>query len=329
MEKRRLGATNLFVNPVGLGCMGFSHAYGAAIEKSEAIKTIRAAYELGYNFFDTAECYTGENIDGSTSNNEELVGEALKSIRDKVIIATKFGVAHNPDRSLTLDSSPATIRKSVDGSLKRLGVDTIDLYYQHRIDPKVEPETVAAVMNELIAAGKIKSWGISEANEEYLRRAHKVCPVTAIQNRYSLMARWHEKLFPVLEELGVTFVAFSPLANGLLSGAYTKAETFNDAGDYRNMMPQFTASGMNKAQDLLMLLEKLAAEKKSTPAQISLAWMICKKPYIVPIPGSRKLSRLKENFGAEDILLSTKEIADIDAKIDTMNFEVFGGSPTK
>ena len=329
MEKRRLGATNLFVNPVGLGCMGFSHAYGAAIEKSEAIKTIRAAYELGYNFFDTAECYTGENIDGSTSNNEELVGEALKSIRDKVIIATKFGVAHNPDRSLTLDSSPATIRKSVDGSLKRLGVDTIDLYYQHRIDPKVEPETVAAVMNELIAAGKIKSWGISEANEEYLRRAHKVCPVTAIQNRYSLMARWHEKLFPVLEELGVTFVAFSPLANGLLSGAYTKAETFNDAGDYRNMMAQFTASGMNKAQDLLMLLEKLAAEKKSTPAQISLAWMICKKPYIVPIPGSRKLSRLKENFGAEDILLSTKEIADIDAKIDTMNFEVFGGSPTK
>ena len=144
-----------------------------------------------------------------------------------------------------------------------------------------------------------------------------------------LMARWHEKLFPVLEELGVTFVAFSPLANGLLSGAYTKAETFNDAGDYRNMMAQFTASGMNKAQDLLMLLEKLAAEKKSTPAQISLAWMICKKPYIVPIPGSRKLSRLKENFGAEDILLSTKEIADIDAKIDTMNFEVFGGSPTK
>ena len=329
MEKRRLGATNLFVNPVGLGCMGFSHAYGAAIEKSKAIKTIRAAYELGYNFFDTAECYTGENIDGSTSNNEELVGEALKSIRDKVIIATKFGVAHNPDRSLTLDSSPATIRKSVDGSLKRLGVDTIDLYYQHRIDPKVEPETVAAVMNELIAAGKIKSWGISEANEEYLRRAHKVCPVTAIQNRYSLMARWHEKLFPVLEELGVTFVAFSPLANGLLSGAYTKAETFNDAGDYRNMMAQFTASGMNKAQDLLRLLEKLAAEKKSTPAQISLAWMICKKPYIVPIPGSRKLSRLKENFGAEDILLSTKEIADIDAKIDTMNFEVFGGSPTK
>lgn len=329
MEKRRLGATNLFVNPVGLGCMGFSHAYGAAIEKSEAIKTIRAAYEFGYNFFDTAECYTGENIDGSTSNNEEIVGEALKNIRDKVVIATKFGVAHNPDRSLTLDSSPATIRKSVDGSLKRLGVETIDLYYQHRIDPKVAPETVAAVMRELIAAGKIRSWGISEAHEEYLRRAHKVFPVTAIQNRYSLMARWHEKLFPVLEELGITFVTFSPLANGLLSGAYTKTETFKEAGDYRNMMPQFTANGISKAQELLTLLENLAAEKKSTPAQISLAWMLCKKPYIIPIPGSRKLSRLKENFGAGEIFLSPEEISDIDTKLDTMSFEIFGGSPTK
>lgn len=329
MDKRRLGATNLFVNPVGLGCMGFSHAYGAAIEKSEAIKTIRAAYELGYNFFDTAQCYTGKNFDGLTSNNEEIVGEALKSVRDKIVIATKFGVAHNSDRSLTLDSSPATIRKSVDGSLKRLGVETIDLYYQHRIDTKVEPETVAEVMNDLIAAGKILAWGISETNEDYLRRAHKVCPVTAIQNRYSLMARWHEKLFPVLEELGITFVAFSPLANGLLSGAYTKAETFKEAGDYRNMMPQFTASGIQKAQGLLTLLEKLAAEKNSTPAQISLAWMMCKKPYIVPIPGSRKLSRLKENFGAGEIFLSSDEVADIDAKLDTMNFEIFGGSPTK
>lgn len=329
MEKRKLGATNFFVNPVGLGCMGFSHAYGAAIEKSEAIKTIRAAYELGYDFFDTAECYTGENVDGSTSNNEELVGEALKNIRDKFIIATKFGVSHNSDRSLRLDSSPDTIRKSVDGSLKRLGVETIDLYYQHRIDPKVEPETVASVMNDLIRAGKIRAWGISEANEEYLRRAHNVCPVTAIQNRYSLMARWHEKLFPVLEELGISFVAFSPLANGLLSGAYTKAETFSEAGDYRNMMPQFTPSGIEKAQDLLALLKKLASKKNSTPAQISLAWMLCKKPYIIPIPGSRKLSRLKENFVAGEIFLSPKEVADIDSKLDTMDFEVFGGSPTK
>lgn len=329
MAKRKLGVANIFVNPVGLGCMGFSHAYGAAIEKSEAVKTIRAAYELGYNFFDTAECYTGENVDGSLSNNEELVGEALKDVRDKVVVATKFGVAHNSDRSLRLDSSPDTIRKSVDGSLKRLGIETIDLYYQHRIDPKVEPEIVAEVMNELIKAGKIRAWGISEANEDYLRRAHKVCSVMAIQNRYSLMARWHEKLFPVLEELGITFVAFSPLANGLLSGAYTKAETFDVAGDYRNMMPQFTVAGMEKAQDLLALLKNLAVEKNSTPAQISLAWMLCKKPYIVPIPGSRKLSRLKENFRAVEIFLSTDEIADIDGKLDKMDFEVFGGSPIK
>ena len=329
MKKRRLGTTNLFVNPIGLGCMGFSHAYGVAVKKSEAIKTIRAAYELGYNFFDTAECYTGENADGEISNNEELIGEALKYVRDKVVIATKFGVVHNSDRSLTLDSSPATIRKSIDGSLKRLGVETIDLYYQHRIDPKVEPETVAVVMRELIAAGKIRSWGISEATEEYLRRAYKVCPVTAIQNRYSLMARWHEKLFPALEELGITFVTFLPLANGLLSGAYKKATNFTEVGDYRNMMPQFTTSGISKAQGLLTLLEKLAAEKNSTPAQISLAWMLCKKPYIIPIPGSRKLSRLKENFEAEEIFLSPEEIADIDAKLDTMDFEIFGGSPTK
>ena len=329
MEKRKLGATNFFVNPVGLGCMGFSHAYGAAIEKSAAIKTIREAYELGYDFFDTAECYTGKNLDGSVSNNEELVGAALKNIRDKVVIATKFGVAHNPDRSLRLDSSPATIRKSVDGSLKRLGVETIDLYYQHRIDPKIEPEVVGEVMNELIKAGKIRAWGISETNEEYLRRAHKICPVTAIQNRYSLMARWHEKLFPVLEELGITFVAFSPLANGLLSGAYTEAETFSESGDYRKMMPQFTADGMSKAHDLLALLENLAEEKNSTPAQISLAWMLCKKPYIIPIPGSRKLSRLKENFGAGEIFLSSDEVKNIDRKLDTMDFEIFGGSSIK
>lgn len=327
MEKRNLGA--LSVNPVGLGCMGFSHAYGAAVEKSEAIKTIRAAHELGYDFFDTAECYTGENFDGTTSNNEELVGEALKSVRSEVVIATKFGVAHNADRSLRLDSSPNTIRKSVDGSLKRLGVETIDLYYQHRIDPKVEPEVVAEVMSELIKAGKIRAWGISEANEDYLRRAHKICAVTAIQNRYSMMARWHEKLFPVLEELGVTFVAFSPIANGFLSGAYTSTTNFTDSGDYQSMMPQFTESGLEKSRELLTMLKTLAAEKNSTPAQISLAWMLCKKPYIIPIPGSRKLSRLKENFSAGEILLSPEEISAIDSKLGTMEFEVFGGSPAK
>ena len=329
MNKRKLGASNLSVNPVGLGCMGFSHAYGAPVEKSEAIKILRAAHELGYDFFDTAQCYTGENLDGSISDNEELVGEALKPVRDEVVIATKFGVTHNPDRSLKLDSSPATIRKSVDESLIRLGTDTIDLYYQHRIDPKVEPETVAEVMNELIAGGKIRYWGISEANEDYLRRAHKICPVTAIQNRYSMPARWHEKLFPVLEELNIAFVAFSPIANGLLSGVYTTAEKFSEAGDYRNMMPQFTESGLEKSRELLTMLKNLAEQKNATPAQISLAWILCKRPYMIPIPGSRKLSRLKENFAASEISLSPEEISAIDAKLDTMTFEIFGGSPTK
>ena len=329
MEKRRLGQSDLMVAPVGLGCMGFSHAYGKATEKSEAISAIRAAYEMGYNFFDTAECYTGENIDGSISYNEELVGEALKDVRDKVVIATKFGVQHNADRSLKTDSSPDTIRKSVDGSLKRLGIDVIDLYYQHRIDTQIEPEIVADVMNELIKAGKIRYWGISEVDEEYLRRANKVCQVTAIQNRYSMMARWHEKLFPVLEELNIAFVAFSPMANGLLTGAYNKETKFTEKDDYRNMMPQFTESGMQKSRELLDLLNELATEKNATPAQISLAWIICKKPYIIPIPGSRKISRLKENFGAGDIQLTSQEIADIDKKLDSMEFEIFGGSPKK
>ena len=330
MEKRQLGATNFFVNPVGLGCMGFSHAYGKAVEKSEAVKTIRAAYdEVGYNFFDTAECYTGENVDGTISYNEEIVGEALKPVRDKVVIATKFGVHHNPDRTLKLDSSPETIKKSVDGSLKRLGIDCIDLYYQHRIDPKVEPETVAEVMKNLIAEGKIKSWGISETNEEYLRRAHKICPVTAIENRYSMAARWHENIFPVCEELKITFVAFSPMANGLLTGAVTKDTKFTQEGDYRKDMPQFTESGMEKAAELLELLKKLAKEKDATPAQISLAWMLCEKDFIIPIPGSRKLSRLKENFLSGEVKLSAEEISKINAKLDTMTFEVFGGHKSK
>ena len=325
MEKRQLGTTNFFVNPVGLGCMGFSHAYGKPVESSEAIKTIRKAFDIGYNFFDTAECYIGKNSDGTISYNEELVGSALKDIRDKVIIATKFGVEHNADKTLKLDSSPKNIYRAVDGSLKRLDTDFIDLYYQHRIDPNFEPEEIAEVMAELIKAGKIRAWGISEANEDYLRRAHKICPVTAIQNRYSMAARWHENIFPVCKELNISFIAFSPMANGLLTGQFKTATTFTDTEDYRRDMPQFTESGMNKAQELLKLLDKLAADKNSTPAQISLAWMLCEKNFIIPIPGSRKLERLKENFGAADIQLSQTEIADINSKLDTMEFEIFGG----
>lgn len=329
MEKRQLGNSSLYVHPVGLGCMGFSHASGDPMEKGLAVKTLREAYELGYDFFDTAEAYTGVYPDGTISYNEELVGEALKGVRDKVVIATKMGVGHNPDRSLRLDSSPETIRKSVETSLKRLGTDYIDLYYQHRIDPKVEPETVAETMAQLIQEGKIRYWGISETTEEYLRRANAVCPVTAIENRYSMMARWHESIFPVCEELHVAYVAFSPMANGFLTGKYTPSTQFEGSQDYRGGMPQYTEEGYAKAKGLLDMLNQMAAEKHATMGQLSLAWMICKKPYIIPIPGSRKLDRLKENFEAGSILLTAEEIAAIDAKLDTMQFDVFGGHSAK
>ncbi len=329
MEKRKLGNSDLFVNPVGLGCMGFSHASGDPVDNESAIKTLRKAYEMGYDFFDTAEAYTGFFPDGSISYNEELVGKALHDVRDKVVIATKMGVHHNEDLSLTVDSRPETIRKSVEGSLRKLGTDYIDLYYQHRIDPKVEPETVAETMAALIKEGKIRYWGISETTEEYLRRANAVCPVTAIENRYSMMARWHESLFPVCEELGIAFVAFSPMANGFLTGKYTPDTKFEGKQDYRAGMPQYTEEGYEKAKALLAFLTELAAKKNATMGQLSLAWMINKKPYVVPIPGSRKPERLKENLEAGEILLTKEEVAEIDAKLNTMEFEVFGGHRTK
>ncbi|MDQ0204400.1 aldo/keto reductase [Pectinatus haikarae] len=321
MKKRRLG--DLEVSAIGLGCMGFSHAYGTAVEKKEAVQKIRAAYDLGYNFFDTAECYIGQNLDGSISYNEEIVGRALADIRSQVVIATKFGVRHQGD-TLLADSSPATIRKSVDSSLKRLGVEYIDLCYQHRIDPKTEPEEVAAVMAELIKDGKIRYWGISEANEEYLRRAYAVCPVTAIENRYSMMARWYEALFLTLEELNIGFVAFSPMANGFLTGKYTKNSKFAK-GDFRSEMPQYTEEGMAAGAELMKIVSKLAAEKGATDAQISLAWMMNKKPWIVPIPGSRKIERMKENAESADIMLTISEIEHIDQALSKMELPVFGG----
>lgn len=244
-------------------------------------------------------------------------------------IHPKMGVSHNADRSLKLDSSPETIRRSVEGSLKKLGTDYIDLYYQHRIDPKVEPETVAEAMAELIKEGKIRYWGISEATEEYLRRANAICPVTAIENRYSMMARWHETIFPVCEELNIAYVAFSPMTNGFLTGKYTPGTKFEGSQDYRASMPQYTEEGFAKAKELLDMLTKMAIEKNATMGQLSLAWMINKKPYIVPIPGSRKIERLKENFEAGNIVLTNNEIAVIDSKLDTMDFEVFGGHSSK
>lgn len=329
MKKRKLGNSDLFVNPVGLGCMGFSHASGDPVDSATAIKTLRQAYEMGYDFFDTAEAYTGVFPDGTVSYNEELVGAALKGVRDKVVIATKMGVHHNEDLSLRLDSRPKTIRSSVETSLKRLGTDYIDLYYQHRIDPMVEPETVAETMAQLIKEGKIRYWGISETTEEYLRRANAVCPVTAIENRYSMMARWHEKIFPVCEELNVAYVAFSPMANGFLTGKYNPNTKFEGKQDYRAGMPQYTEEGYEKAKALLAFLTELAAKKNATMGQLSLAWMINKKPYVVPIPGSRKPERLKENLEAGEIFLTKEEVAEIDAKLNTMEFEVFGGHSTK
>ena len=329
MEKRRLGNSELYVSPVGLGCMGFSHASGDPTPKEDAVRIIREAYDIGYDFFDTAEAYTGLFPNGSVSYNEELVGTALKDVRDRVVIATKMGVSHNADRSLRLDSSPETIRKSLEKSLERLGTDYVDLYYQHRIDPKVEPETVAETMRELIQEGKIRSWGISETTEDYLRRANAVCPVTAIENRYSMMARWHESIWPACEELNIAYVAFSPMANGFLSGAYSPDTKFEGSQDYRSNMPQYTEEGYAKAKDLLDMLEKMAAEKQCTRAQLSLAWMICKKPYIIPIPGSRKPERIQANFQAGNIVLTPQEISEIDAKLDTMQFDVFGGHQSK
>ncbi|RSX57776.1 aldo/keto reductase [Bifidobacterium samirii] len=323
MRTRVLGR-DLTVSAVGYGCMGLSHAYGPAIPEDEAVRIIRRAVELGYTLFDTAECYTGTFADGTESNNERIVGEALAPVRDQVVIATKFGVAHH-GTTLTVDSSPETIRRSVDGSLRRLGVETIDLYYQHRIDPRVEPETVAGVMGELIAAGKIRHWGISETDETYLRRAHAVCPVTAIQNRYSMMARWHEPLFDVCDELGVGFVAFSPMANGFLSTAFHAGQRFAD-GDFRNTMPQYAAGSDERNRALLALLRDLAAAHDATPAQLSMAWMIDKRPWIVPIPGTRNETRLAENAGAADLCLSPDEVASIDAVLDGVDMSaVFGG----
>lgn len=328
METRILG-NDLAVSAVGLGCMGMTHAFGAPADGKEMTELIAKAVDMGYTFFDTAECYTGTNPDGSTAYNEELVGTALKPYRDKVVIATKCGVRHMGDH-LEMDSRPETIRKSVEGSLRKLQTDHIDLYYQHRIDPKVEPEVVADTMAQLIKEGKISHWGISEANADYLRRAHAVCPVTAIQNRLSMMYRDYEKLFPVLEELHVGFVAFSPLANGFLTARYRDTSQFEQIpADFRTTMPQFSKEGVEQNHDLLALIENTAKEKNITPAQISLAWMLAKRPYIVPIPGSRKEGRILENLGAADIHLTKEEVSRIDDALDHMTMsQVFDGHRT-
>ena len=327
MMKRKL--RGLAVSPVGLGCMGMSHAYGAPADRKAMKNLIADAVEMGYTLFDTAEIY---GTDTNPHDNEDLLGEALRPYRDRVVITTKFGLtfdrSHEPGPyPLIPDSTPDSIRNAVEGSLCRLQTDHIDLYLQHRIDPHVEPEIVAETMSQLIQEGKILHWGISETTEEYLRRAHAVCPVTAIQNRYSMMARWHEDIFSTLEELNIGFIAFSPLANGLLSDFYTADSKFNPENDYRAAMPQFSRESFEENEMLFQLIRRLADEKHATPSQISLAWMLCKKPYIVPIPGTRHLCRLKENIGAANINLSTDEVESIDRQLDSIPMsEVFGGS---
>ena len=317
MKYRTLGK-DLKVSAVSLGCMGMTHAYGAPSDEKEMIERIHEAFDLGYTMFDTAECYTGINPDGSIAYNEELVGKALKDIRDQAVIATKCGVFWDENGKMIRDSSPSSIRRSVEGSLTKLKTDHIDLYYQHRIDENVSPEEVAETMKELMKEGKITHWGISDTDEEYLRRANAVCPVTAIQNRYSMITREYESMFPVLEELNVGLVAFSPLANGFLSGAYTKKDHFTDPLDFRSHMKQYTDEGFDAYSELLKMIHTLAQERGVSDAAVSLAWMIDRKPYIVPIPGTRKSLRLKENASAADVNLTVEEIEKIDSLLNQL-----------
>ena len=324
MKQRKLG--NLQVSAIGLGCMGMSHAYGPAADTKEMTELLSRAVAMGYTFFDTAEVY-GTSDD--PHHNERLLGEALWPYRNQIVLATKFGLTLDTSKPvpypLIPDSRPETIRKSVEGSLKRLKTDHIDLYYQHRLDPDVPIEDVAGTVADLIQEGKVLHCGLSEASETSIRRAHAVCPLTAVENRYSMMARWHERLFPVLEELGIGFVAFSPLANGFLTDTVAKGAKFDAATDYRASMPQFRDYDANA--ELLSLIRRFAEEKDATPAQISLAWMHCKRPYIVPIPGTRKESRLRENAEASEVTLNDEEFTEIDNALQHIPMsEVFGGS---
>lgn len=318
MKKRMLGNTTMEITPVGLGCMGLSHAFGTPLEKAEAADKIKAAYEMGYTFFDTAECYTGTNPDGTTAYNEEAVGEGIQSFRNNIVLATKCGVAFQEGKML-LDSSPAAIRKAIEGSLRRLKTDYIDLYYQHRVDPKVEPEVVAETMAQLKQEGKIRAWGISCVEEDYLRRAHAVCPVSAVQNVYSVIDRDTEQLFSVFEELSITLVAFTPLAKGFLSGRYQERPTFDHPEDNRSGRFQFSEEGFVYYQQALDLIRTIAEEKNATMAQICLGWMIHKKPWIVPIPGTRSIERMKENLLSAEITLTNEDIVRIDEALNRMN----------
>jgi len=306
MQKRKVGNSNLEVSALGLGCMGMSYGYGPAADKEEMISLIHAAVERGVTFFDTAEAY-------GPFTNEELVGEALAPFRGQVVITTKFGFKFGPEgQQIGLDSRPEHIKQVAEGSLKRLKVEAIDLFYQHRVDPDVPIEDVAGAVKDLIREGKVKHFGLSEAGVQTIRRAHAVQPVTALQSEYSLWWRKPEgEVIPTLEELGIGFVPFSPLGKGFLTGKIDENTTF-DRSDFRNIVPRFTPEARKANQALVDMLGEIGERKKATPAQIALAWLLAQKPWIVPIPGTRKLERLEENLGAAAVELTTDDLREID-----------------
>ena len=320
MEKtRKLGQTDIEITAIGYGCMGQTHAYGVVEAEEDMVELMRYAYEVGYTFFDTAPIY-GEA-------NEQYLGKAVASFRKDVVIATKFGIVDesfftgNED---ALNSSRNSIRQQVDASLKRLGTDYIDLYYQHRIDPKTEPEEVAGTMEELIKAGKIRAWGVSFAPKEYIQRAHAVCRISAIENMYSFVAREDEKTyFPICEKLGITYVSACPLAKGYLSNCYPAGTKYRE-GDWRANMNLFKKEGIDHNHNLMELITEFAERKQATPAQIALAWEITKKPYLIPIPGTTKKERVKENFDAIHVELSQAEMKEIEEALSHMDIVGMG-----
>lgn len=309
MKKRMLGKSGLEVSAVGLGCMGMSVNYGSAQNESEMIALMHAAVDFGVTFFDTAEVY-------GPFANEELIGKALPPIRDKVVVATKFGFGIDPEtcqRTGKFDSRPQHIRDVAEASLKRLGTDVIDLFYQHRVDPNVPIEDVAGAVKDLIVEGKVRAFGLSEASADTIRRAHAVQPVAAVQSEYSLWARDPEaEVLPVCEELGIGFVPWSPLGQGFLTGKVTATDTFEKT-DVRSCFPRFSPEAMKANQPLVALLERFASDLKATSAQVALAWLLARKPWIVPIPGTRKLERVKENLASAELELSVETVREIDA----------------
>jgi len=308
MQKRKLGKNGPEVSALGLGCMGMSYAYGQIPDKKEMISLIHSAVEQGVTFFDTAEMY-------GPFTNEELLGEALAPYRDKVVIATKFGIKVQDGKQVQ-DSRPEQIRKSVEGSLKRLKTDVIDLYYQHRVDTTVPIEDVAGAIKELIKEGKIKHWGLSEAGVKTIRRANAIHPLTAVQSEYSLWwRRPEEELIPTLEELGISLVPFSPLGKGFLTGSFNKDSKFGSS-DFRSIVPRFTPEALDANQVLVDLLKKVAQHKNATPGQIALAWLLAQKSWIVPIPGTTKLNRLEENIGAANVILNSKDLSEINSALE-------------